>query len=83
MRGTESREVWEYLTLPEADRERLPILGRDGWELVGIGGGAAERLLYFKRAIADLRERVTAEQRSRYYESLGRDPDGERERAPE
>ncbi len=83
MSGTVPRVEWEYLTFPEAERDRLAALGRDGWELVGIGGSGDERLLYLKRGAADFRERVTREQRSFYYESLGLDPNDPRERAPE
>ena len=31
--------TWEYLTVPETERDRLADLGREGWELVAIGGG--------------------------------------------
>ena len=66
---------WEYLTIPEAERGKLSMLGMEGWELVGIGGSADARLLYLKRPGQNLRDRATAEQRRRYYESLGLDPD--------
>ena len=39
---------WEYLTLPEAERDSLAQLGMDGWELVAVGGDPDERLLYLK-----------------------------------
>jgi hypothetical protein len=71
--------TWEYLMLPETERDRLPHLGKDGWELVAIGGGADERLLYLKRPAQSLSARVTTEQRNRYYQSRGLDP----ERSPE
>lgn len=67
---------WEYLTLPETERFRLPQLGAEGWELVAIGGDSDERLLYFKRPVPGLRARVTAEQRNRYFVSHGLDPEG-------
>jgi hypothetical protein len=67
---------WEYLTLPEAERFRLPQLGAEGWELVAVGGGSDERLLYFKRPVPSLRARVTTEQRNRYFVSRGLDPEG-------
>jgi hypothetical protein len=63
--------TWEYLTLPESDRDRLARLGSDGWELAATGGDADGRLLYLKRPALDLRERVTLDQRRRLYESLG------------
>jgi len=66
---------WEYLTIPETMQHELSALGMAGWELVGIGGTADERLLYLKRPGRTLRDRATAEQRRRYYESMGLDPD--------
>ena len=66
---------WEYLTVPEAERSRLPQLGAEGWELVAIGGGPDERLLYLKRPAESLGARVTTEQRNRYYVSRGLDPE--------
>jgi hypothetical protein len=71
--------TWEYLTLPETERDRLPNLGIEGWELVAIGGGPDDRLLYLKRPVQSLSSRVTTEQRNRYYLSRGLDP----ERSPE
>jgi hypothetical protein len=65
-RGGE-RRVWEYLTIPEGDRERLSELGVEGWELVAVGGSADARMLYLKRAEASFKERVTLEQRAAYY----------------
>ena len=67
--------TWEYLTLPEAERDRLAHLGAEGWELVAIGGGPDERLLYLKRPAQCLAARVTTEQRDRYYVSRGLDPE--------
>jgi len=66
---------WEYLTVPEAERHRLPQLGIEGWELVAIGGDPDQRLLYLKRPAQSLSARVTTEQRNRYYASRGLDPD--------
>ena len=71
---------WEYLTVPETERCRLPQLGAEGWELVAIGGDSDERLLYFKRPVQSLRERATTEQRNRYYVSRGLDPEDSLER---
>ncbi len=67
--------TWEYLTLPETERDRLPQLGMEGWELVAIGGGPGERLLYLKRPAENFAARVTTEQRNRYYVSRGLDPE--------
>jgi hypothetical protein len=72
--------IWEYLTLPEAERDRLPNLGMEGWELVAIGGAPDERLLYLKRPAQSLSARVTTEQRNRYYISRGLDPERSAER---
>jgi hypothetical protein len=69
-----TNQNWEYLTLPETDRDCLPELGMEGWELVAIGGDHDDRLLYLKRPVPSLRERVTIEQRNHYYLSRGLDP---------
>jgi hypothetical protein len=79
MARTATIPTWEYLTLPEIERDRLPHLGMEGWELVTVGGGPDERLLYLKRPAQSLSARVTTEQRNRYYLSRGLDP----ERSPE
>ena len=71
--------TWEYLMLPEVERLRLAQLGLEGWELVAVGGGTDERLLYLTRPIQGLSARVTTEQRNRYYLSRGLDP----ERSPQ
>ncbi len=73
---------WEYLTIPETERHRLPQLGAEGWELVAIGGDPDEHVLYFKRPGPSLSARVTSEQRNRYYVSHGLDPDRSPERGP-
>ena len=65
--------AWEYLTLEERDRDRLPALGEVGWELAGVGGEADEPILYLKRPAMDFRDRVTLDQRRRYYDLLGLD----------
>lgn len=65
---------WEYLTVPETERHRLPRLGAEGWELVAIGGDPEERLLYLKRPAQSLSARITTEQRNRYYALRGLDP---------
>ena len=65
--------TWEYLVIPERDRQRLPELGGDGWELVAIGGLPDDPVLYLKRPGPGFRERVTADQRAAYYQSRGLD----------
>jgi hypothetical protein len=67
----ETPATWEYLVIPEADRDHLEALGSQGWELVALGGDESARLLYLKRRAPGLRERVTLEQRERYYRSRG------------
>jgi hypothetical protein len=67
----ETPALWEYLVIPEADRDQLDELGCQGWELVALGGDESARLLYLKRRAPGLRERVTIEQRERYYRSRG------------
>lgn len=71
MQTTWPIEGWEYEVLPEAERERLGDLGRDGWELAGVGGDQGARLLYLKRPRQSFRERVTLEQRVAYLQSRG------------
>ncbi len=73
---SQNRTIWDYLILPENERDRIAALGREGWELVGIGGSEGDRLLYFKRAGRTFREHVTLEQRRHCYASLGREADG-------
>lgn len=65
-------DAWEYLAIPETERDRLAPLGREGWELVATGGHDDERWLFLKRRLPSFRERVTLEQRSRYYAAIGR-----------
>jgi hypothetical protein len=67
--------AWEYLTVPETERDRLADLGLQGWELVAVGGSPDERVLYLKRPAQSLKARVTTEQRNRYYESRGLHPE--------
>ena len=64
---------WEYLTIPENERDRLGELGEQGWELAAAGGGPDEPTLYLKRPALSFRERVTLEQRRHYYRSRGLD----------
>ena len=74
--------TWEYLTIPERERYQLSELGKEGWELVGLGGSSDDWLLYLKRPGQNFRERVTFEQRTRYYEAVGRDPGSDVGRGP-
>lgn len=71
--GSETR-TWDYRMLdalgPAPD---LEALGRDGWELVGVGAGATQsgHALYFKRPAPGLRERVTLDQKREVYARAG------------
>jgi hypothetical protein len=62
---------WEYRTIETADDAELRELGAEGWELVG--GNDAGWVL--KRPVADFRERVTLDQRRRYFALWGIDID--------
>jgi hypothetical protein len=73
------RPTFEYLVLPEGASGRLRELGLEGWELVAQEGPPDARVLYLKREGPDFRERVTLDQRRRYYESLGLDPQSQPE----
>jgi hypothetical protein len=72
--GRAATTTWEYLTVPETERDRLADLGTEGWELVAIGGAPDEHVLYLKRPAPSLAARVTTDQRNRYYLSRGLDP---------
>ena len=51
--------------------ENLAALGAQGWELVAVLPAAGgEPVCYFKRSAADFRDRVTLEQKRRYYAML-------------
>ena len=64
-------QTWEYRTVEgDLSEAALAALGREGWELVGSGPGEHGRL-YFKRPGLDFRERVTLDQKRRYYALWG------------
>ena len=69
--------TWEYRVVRENDGPDLEVLGREGWELVGIAGSDDTARLYFKRPGRDFRERVTLDQKRRYYALWGKDLDAE------
>lgn len=54
---------WEHRVIAATDEQALQALGAEGWELVGVDGGK----LYLKRPALPFRERVTLEQKARYY----------------
>lgn len=61
---------WEYLSFevsPDVLIARLNELGNEGWELVAIAAGQG----ILKRQKSDLREIVTADQRTRVYLEAG------------
>lgn len=63
----EPHPTWEYLTVPAVPAPDLAALGEDGWELVGVGGPPEAQTLFFKRPARSFRERVTLDQKRRYY----------------
>lgn len=61
---------WEYLKV-EGDHN-LAQLGREGWELVAaLPDPENQPVFYFKRPLESFRDRVTEEQKQRYYARLG------------
>lgn len=71
------RERWEYRMLPERLANQIDALGAEGWELVAPMMTAHGSVLYLRRRGPDFRERVTLEQKRRYYAQLGVQPGGE------
>ena len=77
-------ETWEYHTavLQPGNEEQLNRLGSQGWELVAVvpEGKLARPTFYFKRPALNFKERVTLEQKHRYYRQWGHDiPEEERD----
>jgi hypothetical protein len=62
---------WEYQVVTSGDDTDLETLGKAGWELVGVDAGQ----WYLKRRAMSFRDRVTQDQRRRYFSSWGIDPD--------
>ncbi len=60
---------WEYRFELAMQIEKLNALGADGWELAGVDERDRTKFI-FKRPAQSFVERVTLEQRARYYESL-------------
>jgi hypothetical protein len=63
--------TWEYRWVTEGDGTTLESLGSDGWELVGVVASNGSTRLCFKRPGLDLRDRITLDQKRRYYERVG------------
>lgn len=74
MAGMQAQPKWEYMTVPETERDRLSALGAEGWEMVAIGDNGPGSMFYFKRRLPDFRELVTLDQQSAYYASRGLEP---------
>src|SRR3546814_8619362 len=64
------RATWDYLALPESNRDQLAELGAQGWELVTVGGADLNRTFYLKRRQLDFRERVTLERSEEHTSEL-------------
>lgn len=62
---------WEYLVAHQGIN--LNELGSEGWELVGVvmEPERLEPTFYFKRPAPSFRDRVTLDQKRRYYAMLG------------
>ena len=71
---TEPTPRWEYRFEASIPIKKLQELGDQGWELAGVDERQATKFI-FKRPALTFVERVTLEQRSTYYRSLGLDPD--------
>ena len=69
-----AHQSWEYLTIDGGmPSDDLTALGQERWELVGIAAGEGTPTFYFKRPMQSLslRERVTLDQKRRYYDAMG------------
>jgi hypothetical protein len=65
---------WKYRVEMAIQIDKLNALGAEGWELAGVDERDRTKFI-FKRPAHSFVERVTLEQRARYYESIGLDPD--------
>ncbi len=70
----EPLQRWDYRTEASVSPEKLNELGADGWELSGVDERDRTKFI-FRRPAQSFVERVTLEQRARYFESLGLDPE--------
>ena len=67
--------TWDYHLESAPDGARLAVLGGEGWELVAIDPKHGRYV--FKRPRPSFRDRVTLEQKSRYYRLWGIDKERE------
>ncbi|GIW04504.1 MAG: hypothetical protein KatS3mg059_1124 [Thermomicrobiales bacterium] len=66
--------TWEYRITVGLDEAALNALGAEGWELVAVTGdtlGTDSPTLFFKRPGLSFRERVTIDQKQRYFSAWG------------
>jgi hypothetical protein len=66
---TNEADNWEYRVIDRPDESALNQLGESGWELVGVDDGKG----FLKRPVPSFKERVTTDQKRRYYATWGRD----------
>jgi hypothetical protein len=81
--GPTAGATWEYHTaaIRPDDEAHLNRLGAEGWELVAVvpAENPASPVCYFKRPALSFKERVTLEQKHRYYRQWGHEiPEDER-----
>ena len=74
LRSDHTATAWEYRCgsfSPQSAEEEIQRLGDEGWELVGVVPEGSGIRLFLKRPGLDFRERVTLEQKRRYYLQFG------------
>ena len=72
MSGRVHGEAREYLSVGGTAVQTEPgALGRESWELAGVGGPSEVPTFSFKRRGLEFRDRVTLEQVRRHYALLG------------
>ena len=63
---------WQYrIQRGDLSQEALDELGQQGWDLVSVIANDDEPHFYFKRPYPSLAERITLEQRERYFGEWG------------
>lgn len=71
------RLTWEYSVQEYLQEADLNKIGAEGWELVGVATHGTIPTFYFKRPVADLRERVTLDHRQRFVAAAAGGPGSE------